>query len=196
MIYTLTTTTQYEVKIQRSHFIAFLFPVQTTEQVRDILSEHNKEYGNATHNCYAYVLGSKQQTQYYSDAGEPSGTAGKPILNAILRKELTNVLAIVTRYYGGVKLGVKGLIEAYGQSVQAAIEASHSIVYKETLSLNGECEYSSLDSLKYRIEDLGADLEATEYSQRVTVKITVPVDALEDLKEILKSYATTTKFEI
>ncbi len=164
--------------------------------MRDILSEHNKEYANATHNCYAYVIGDKQQIQYYSDAGEPSGTAGKPMLNAILRKELTNVLAIVTRYYGGVKLGVKGLIEAYGQCVQSAIEISTPVIYQETVSLNGECEYSILDSLKYRIEELGADLEAIEYSQRVTVKITVPVDALEDLKMILDSFTTMTKFEI
>ena len=196
MVYTLTSTTQYEVKIQRSLFIAFLFPVETTEQVRDILSEHNKEYANATHNCYAYAIGGKQQIQYYSDAGEPSGTAGKPMLNAILRKELTNVLAIVTRYYGGVKLGVKGLIEAYGQCVQSAIEISTPVIYQETVSLNGECEYSILDSLKYRIEELGADLEAIEYSQRVTVKITVHVDALEDLKMILDSFTTMTKFEI
>lgn len=196
MIYTITEPIRYEVKIQRSQFIAFLFPIDTVEQARELLSEHNKEYANATHNCYAYVLGSAQQVQYYSDAGEPSGTAGKPMLNAILRKNMTNVLAIVTRYYGGVKLGVKGLIEAYGHSVQEALDTAQPLVYQETITICGRCEYSFWDSLKYKVEEFGATIEASGYEQMISLKITVAVENAVDLQKMLDSYVSMNKLEL
>ncbi|MDZ4182239.1 MAG: YigZ family protein, partial [Candidatus Cloacimonadaceae bacterium] len=112
-LFTVSEISYTAQKIQRSEFIAWLYPAQNVDQARELIAAHNKAHADATHNCYAYVIGFDRETQYYSDAGEPSGTAGKPMLNALLSASMTNVLAIVTRHFGGIKLGVRGLIEAY-----------------------------------------------------------------------------------
>lgn len=188
MLYTITKQAETEIKLSRSRFICFLFPCKDLTLVRSILSEHNKAYATATHNCYAYVLGSKQEIQYYSDAGEPSGTAGKPMLNALLRNEMTNVLAIVTRYYGGVKLGVKGLIDAYGLSVQSSIEISERVEYVELVTFRLWVDYAVLEQIKYHLQALKAELRILEYAESVQLEIDVPTENQIDLKIILDSF--------
>ncbi|MDR3265220.1 MAG: YigZ family protein [Synergistaceae bacterium] len=103
-----------EEKIKRSVFIGHLFPCRDVADVREIAARVESEHKNATHNCRAYVLGPEADVGYSSDDGEPAGTAGKPILSAIRRSGMTNVMVVVTRYFGGIKLGVRGLIDAYG----------------------------------------------------------------------------------
>ena len=96
-----------------SKFIAYLFPVTTEDKVKEILQDYKKKYYDARHHCYAYRLGWNKDAYRINDDGEPSGTAGKPIYGQILSNDLTNVLILVVRYFGGVKLGVSGLIQAY-----------------------------------------------------------------------------------
>ena len=192
---TIKAPAKANIKIQRSEFIAFLFPVEDAESVQNILQRHQQEYSDATHNCYAYILGWDSETQYYSDAGEPGGTAGKPILNSLLRSELTGVLAIVTRYYGGIKLGVKGLIDAYTTATTMAVESAKLLTYREYLRYQIDTEYSYLDIIRHQVASLKGEEEEAEYSERVLLKVKVPVSAAEGFSEFLDGYKGPGRLE-
>jgi uncharacterized YigZ family protein len=114
---------------KRSKFLAFAMPVETVEEVKELVAQYTKKYYDARHACYAYMLGYERKEFRANDNGEPSGTAGRPILGAINSHELTNVLIVVIRYFGGIKLGTGGLVVAYKEAAQAAI-ASGVIVEK------------------------------------------------------------------
>ncbi|HOA29112.1 MAG: YigZ family protein [Candidatus Cloacimonetes bacterium] len=188
MLQSIQTAQCEQLKIQRSEFLSFIFPVKSSESVQEILKEHQNTYANATHNCYAYVLGYSQETQYYSDAGEPSGTAGKPILNSILRNELSGVLIIVTRYFGGIKLGVKGLIEAYTQSAQAAIDASERIPLILYHGFTITTDYAFVDGLRHQMAAFGALEITSDYTQRVCLNVNVPEESLAAFEDFLIGY--------
>lgn len=188
MFYTIENKVFSELKIQRSLFIAALYPVESPEQARSILAEHARQYADATHNCYAYACGINQEITYYADAGEPGGTAGKPILNALLRNNLSNVLAVVTRYYGGIKLGVKGLIEAYGAAVEQAVGNARLVAARLWHVFHVECDYPSFDSLKHRCSDLDHMLSEVSYAQKVSFDLSVADEQKQQLIDILDGY--------
>lgn len=123
------STAEYSEK--RSKFLAFAFPVKTTEEVKALVLQHEKQYYDARHVCYAYMLGYERLVFRAVDNGEPSGTAGKPILGQINSANLTDILIIVVRYFGGVKLGTSGLIQAYRAAAAEAIE--HAQVQEYTV---------------------------------------------------------------
>lgn len=183
------------IKIQRSDFLAFLYPVTNAEQVKELIASHNKAYSDATHNCFAYILGFSREVQHFSDAGEPSGTAGKPILNALLSAGMTNVLAIVTRYYGGVKLGVRGLIEAYGQSVQIALEAASMMPAIPYLCYDIVCDYRSADALQRMVKDLEGSILQADYDEAVHLTVQVPASTADSLIEYLHGCTLATGLE-
>ena len=112
---------------KRSKFLAFAIPVESVEEIKDIVAQYQKKYYDARHVCYAYMLGAERTEFRANDNGEPSGTAGKPILGQINSNELTNILIIVVRYFGGIKLGTSGLIVAYKQAAAEAIAAAEII---------------------------------------------------------------------
>ena len=112
---------------KRSKFLAFAIPVESVEEIKDIVAQYQKKYYDARHVCYAYMLGAERTEFRANDNGEPSGTAGKPILGQINSNELTNILIIVVRYFGGIKLGTSGLIVAYKQATAEAIAAAEII---------------------------------------------------------------------
>ena len=112
---------------KRSKFLAFAIPVESVEEIKDIVAQYQKKYYDARHVCYAYMLGTERTEFRANDNGEPSGTAGKPILGQINSNELTNILIIVVRYFGGIKLGTSGLIVAYKQAAAEAIAAAEII---------------------------------------------------------------------
>lgn len=112
---------------KRSKFLAFAIPVENVEEIKDIVAQFQKKYYDARHVCYAYMLGAERTEFRANDNGEPSGTAGKPILGQINSNELTNILIIVVRYFGGIKLGTSGLIVAYKQAAAEAIAAAEII---------------------------------------------------------------------
>lgn len=120
---TLAADAEAIYKEKSSKFLAYAYPVEREEQIRDILETLRKRYYDATHHCYAWRLGAHGEQFRANDDGEPSGTAGKPILGQMLSAGITNVLIVVVRYFGGTKLGVSGLISAYRDSARAAIEA-------------------------------------------------------------------------
>lgn len=114
-------------KDRSSKFIGIILPIENIEEVKKYLQEIKKEYYDATHHCYAYIIGINKEIQFDSDAGEPVGSAGKPILNTLLSYDITDTLAVVIRYYGGTKLGIPGLINAYKTATQLAIENNEII---------------------------------------------------------------------
>lgn len=155
------------LKIKRSEFVCSLEPVETLAQAKDFISRISKENRNATHNCWAYVVGDDGGVFHSSDAGEPSGTAGKPILKALQQNRLTNVAAVVTRYYGGVKLGVRGLIDAYFSSVDQAIARSELALRVQTVSVTIQAAYAYNDALVSQLKRYGVTIRETDYADMV-----------------------------
>jgi len=121
-LYTIVRDFQQEIVIEKSRFICTLKKVATEEEAQDFIKETKKKYWDATHNCSAYIVGESGAAQRSNDDGEPSGTAGLPMLEVLRKNNLHNVAAVVTRYFGGIKLGAGGLVRAYTNSVAAAIE--------------------------------------------------------------------------
>lgn len=173
-------------KIERSEFIAYLVPVTTVEQAKENIAERSKKMYRATHNCWAYIVGEKGELSHCSDAGEPSGTAGLPILRTLQKYNLTNVATIVTRYFGGIKLGVRGLIDAYSETTRLAIEVSPLIKLVKTFSYFIEVEYSQLEPLKYHLNNLHAVITHADYSNKVVLSITIEEEFHENCINFLR----------
>ena len=167
----------YEEKIKRSVFIANVSACHDEEQARAFLNLTASQHRDATHNCRAYILA--DGTEYSSDDGEPSGTAGRPILNAIKRAELVNVIAVVTRYFGGVKLGVRGLIDAYGGVAAKALGLAGRVECVITKSLTVSLRYPEVGRVTRLLEGAGALGTAWDYGETVSVNAQVPVNAAE-----------------
>lgn len=161
----------YEEK--KSQFIAKVYPVNNEEQVVKYIEAAKKKYWDARHNCHAFVIGDNNEITRCSDDGEPSGTAGKPILEVIMRSGLHNCLIIVTRYFGGTLLGTGGLVRAYTQSAKEAV--SNSILAKR---VPGEkyivtTDYNGIGKIQNVTSGLGAVISDTEYTDKVVINILV-----------------------
>lgn len=176
-------SSQYEQKIKRSVFIAEVHPCHCEQEARVILADVISQHRDATHNCRAYILA--DGTEYSSDDGEPSGTAGRPILNAIKHSGLVNVIVIVTRYYGGVKLGVRGLIDAYGDTAINALELCGSIERVATVTIRVAMSYNSVGNVSRLLEGIGAVNLRWNYAENVSVICDVPEDECERLSAML-----------
>ncbi len=168
---------QSEIKVKGSRFIATAKPVKTEEETRAFLQEISSKFWDATHNPYAYRL--KGGIFRFSDAGEPSGTAGKPILSAIDSQGLTVLALIVTRYYGGTKLGVGGLIRAYHQAALSCLQRAKVITAFITEVLSLEFPYDQTNTVKRVLSQFGAQPIEEEYSDRVRMTVAVRRSLLE-----------------
>ena len=186
----------YEEKIKRSVFIASLEPCNDESEAKNFLSRVIAQHRDATHNCRAYII---EGCEYFSDDGEPSGTAGRPILNAIKRSGLENVMVIVTRYFGGVKLGTRGLIDAYGGVAGKVLEMAGRAEKILTVPIKISLEYNSTGTLTKILEANGAINLSWDYGGIVNVKADIPADMSENLlrgleelkaKKIIKSFET------
>jgi uncharacterized YigZ family protein len=177
-----------EIKIKRSVFVCRLSYVETIEDAKEFISKVSKEYKTATHNCWAYVVGDSGQISHCSDAGEPPGTAGKPMLNTLLSHHMTCTAAVVTRYYGGVKLGVRGLIEAYALAVAEAIAQAPLVRLVKTESFRICLDYSLNDSFLNRISGLKTTIAGTDYKERITHELVVELSDLSALESMLTQY--------
>jgi uncharacterized YigZ family protein len=156
-----------DIKIKRSVFICTMEYVESIDKAKEFISRISKENHTATHNCWAYIVGEKGDIFHSSDAGEPSGTAGKPMLNTLQKYGMTNVAAVVTRHFGGVKLGVRGLIDAYCESVSSTIELKKLKKLVKTIKVCIEVSYEFNDILQNLIKNFIVGIPKTDYSDKI-----------------------------
>lgn len=172
--YTIKHDGDYEIVIKKSSFICHLRRIESEDEAKEYIQQIKKEHWKANHNCVAYVLGDNQEIQRSSDDGEPSGTAGVPMLEVLKVKELRNVLAVVTRYFGGTKLGAGGLIRAYSSSVAEAIEHIGLVEGKLQQEMMITVDYSNHGKVEHFLTNHPEyTLTNTEFSDTVTLSIMV-----------------------
>ena len=169
--------TLYE--IQKSRFITHIRHVETEEEARSFIQAMKKQYFDARHNCSAYVLGERADKQKSNDDGEPGGTAGNPILEAIKKNELTDVVIVVTRYFGGIKLGAGGLIRAYGHAAVLGIEAATRIEMTPFTALHVTIGYDLLATVEHWIRQQEIRTEEADYAEHVTLHLLLPPEEVE-----------------
>ena len=153
-----------------SKFLAFAFPVYTTDEIKTILADMKKQYHDARHHCYAYRLGAAKTVYRANDDGEPSGSAGNPILGQIRSFDLSNILIIVVRYFGGTLLGVGGLINAYRSAAASAIQNATIITDAEQDLIEMEFPYALMNEIMKIIRDEGMKLQVQDYEEACTVR--------------------------
>ncbi|MCQ2284185.1 MAG: YigZ family protein [Bacteroidales bacterium] len=158
---------------KRSKFIAYAFPVQNEQNVKEYLTEIQKKHNDARHHCYAYIIGPNKDAYRMNDNGEPSGTAGRPIHGQLLSKDLTNTLVIVVRYFGGIKLGVSGLQNAYKVAAREALEAATIVEKTIDESYDVTFEYLQMNSVMQLMKDPFVTVVSQQSDLNCTIRFTV-----------------------
>ncbi len=171
---------------KRSKFLAFAHHVETLEEIKDIIQEYRKKYYDARHVCYAYMLGAKREDFRANDDGEPSSTAGKPILGQINSRELTDVLVVVVRYYGGVNLGTGGLIVAYKTAAAASLDASEIVIRQVESVITYDFPYVMMNAVMKVVKDMKPRIISLTYNGMCEIKLGIRQSEAEQLKERLK----------
>ena len=176
---------RHEYIVDKSRFITTISPCTTEEEAQAFIGRINKEFWDATHNCTAYALGPKQEQQRSSDNGEPSGTAGKPMLEVLKKTGITNVAVVVTRYFGGIKLGAGGLIRAYSHSVAETLGLAPKELHTTRTQLQVTIDYSLYGAVERFLQDKKLHYEAN-FGEHVTVTILVPPTDVENIQKELQ----------
>lgn len=169
---------QGEVVEKKSRFIANIFPVHSEKEALSYIEEIRKKHYDARHNCFAYVIGEKNEVMRSSDDGEPSGTAGRPMLEVLTGEELHDVLAVVTRYFGGTLLGTGGLVRAYSAAVKEGIAASKVIERFAGKRLQIQTDYNGIGKIQYLMNQFGVIELETSYTDNVEVAAVIPEDTI------------------
>ena len=163
---------------KRSSFLGHVRMVETEDEAKTFVAEMKKKYYDARHNCWCYII--KDGAVRYSDDGEPQGTAGIPMLEVLKREGVTNVVCVVTRYFGGVLLGTGGLLRAYTKSAKDALDAAGISVVRRWVKAELACTYSLLERLKLECTAANGLVSDVEYSTDVCLKLLLPEDGVED----------------
>lgn len=167
-----------------SKFYSFAYPVESEEQVKKILKQLHKKYHNARHIVYAYILDDKNARA--SDAGEPSGSSGPPILRTLKSMNLTKILVAVVRYFGGKKLGIPGLINAYSTATRKAIENAKIIEFVITNDYHLKCKYNQVSIVMNILEKLGGKIINQEYDKACNMTVSIPVSVLKSFEQYMR----------
>lgn len=174
---------------KRSKFLAFAHPVETLDQIKELIKGYKKKYYDARHVCYAYMLGADRATFRANDDGEPSSTAGKPILGQINSKELTNILVVVIRYFGGVKLGTSGLIIAYKEATIAALSNANVIEKQVEELISYTFPYVMMNSVMKVVKELNPQIVSQTYEQTCQITLSIRRSMAPILQERLNKLA-------
>ena len=165
-----------EIEEKKSRFIAHTAAVSTEEEALAFIEEKRKRFWDARHNCYAYVLGKDMQTMRFSDDGEPSGTAGRPILNVLTASGIRDAVVVVTRYFGGTLLGAGGLVRAYTQAAQAGIAASVVRTMCRGYEVCVVTDYGGVGKVQYLLGSRGIPVGEADYAEQATLRFMVPYE--------------------
>ncbi len=171
-----------EVKVVGSRFIADIIPVSTKEQIETHLERIRKEFYDASHHCYAFILGEKGDVVRAADDGEPGGTAGKPILTVLQGAKLTNVICVVTRYFGGTKLGTGGLVRAYTEAAQEAVRAAKIVEVILTDRVQLTYGYDDTSLVERLMQEYETKAEDTEYGDMATISVQIRRSLVDKFK--------------
>lgn len=170
---------------KKSRFIADIWPIKSEQDAKDAITNVQQKNREANHVVFAYILGLKSETQRLSDNGEPSGTAGKPVLDAITKNNLVNILITVTRYFGGIKLGAGGLIRAYSSAAAKVINETNIFQLIRQDQLTVTLDYASLDRLQYFVQQQQAKIIHSDYAQQVSLTLLVPTNTSASFQKAL-----------
>ena len=181
---TIKKVVQSEISVKKSQFICSLFPTRTKKESKEIIQKLNEQYSDATHNCTAYIV---SDGEGFDDDGEPGGTAGKPMINVLRKNELHNITAVVTRYFGGIKLGAGGLVRAYSKSVMEAIAEAEIVEIEEYNVYKLIFEYSDIKTVDSEVRNNQLTTVNKEYSDKVSYDV-VSRDN-RDVKNIFEKYS-------
>lgn len=170
---------------KKSRFIATVVPVESEEEALEFIAAMKKKYWNATHNCFAFVVGENYELQRCSDDGEPQGTAGRPMLDVLLGEGIHNAAVVVTRYFGGTLLGTGGLVRAYSKAVQEGLRGSTVIEKRNGALLKMKTDYNGIGKIQYLLGQRGLTITNSEYTDTVTVETLVPLEQIKELREAI-----------
>lgn len=178
---TIANDSEAVIREKMSRFIAFAHPVRSAAEAKDWIASIASKYHDARHVCWAYMLGAESSEFQWSDNGEPSGTAGKPILGQIRSKELSNVAIAVVRYFGGIKLGTSGLIAAYREAARQALDGAEIKTTYETNTVSFTFPYLSMNSVMRMVRDSGAAILSQEFDNVCTMTLEMRADRIDEL---------------
>lgn len=174
----------HEIEIKKSRFICHLKRTETEEEATAFIEQIKKEHWKANHNCSAYMIGKNNEVQRAHDDGEPSGTAGVPMLEIFKKRELKNVTAVVTRYFGGIKLGAGGLIRAYGGAVNEAVETIGVVERQLHQQIDLTVSYPLSGKLENHLRESDYLLQDTSYTDTVTYHCLVPIEEVDAFQSV------------
>ena len=177
-----------EIVEKKSKFIANLFHVESVEEAENRIKDIKKKYHDARHNCIAYrVAENGQIIEKSSDDGEPSGTAGGPMLNILQKNNLCNLVMVVNRYFGGILLGTGGLVRAYSEATQQAIEKSTKVIKVIGIEMTIELDYSNLEKFKYYCKNNNINIKKSDYMDNIILKIEMEESVKEKIIDDIKN---------
>jgi len=176
---------RHEYVVEKSRFITTVYPCSTEEEAQAFIGRINKEFWDARHNCTAFALGPKQEQQRSSDNGEPSGTAGKPMLEVLKKTGITNIAVVVTRYFGGIKLGAGGLIRAYSHSVAETLRLAPKELHTIRIKLQTTIDYALYGAVERHLQDAQLHYEAS-FGEQITLTILVAPNDVERIQKELQ----------
>lgn len=174
-----------EYIVEKSKFIGHAKPVQTEEEARMFVEEIKQKYKDATHNVWAYTIGQNMNIQRYSDDGEPQGTAGIPTLELIKKEDLRNVVVVVTRYFGGIKLGAGGLVRAYTKGAKLGLDAAKIVEKRPFVSVEIEIEYTLLGKIQNELSNNNYFVKEIEYADKVKINVFCESEKTEGLNKMM-----------
>lgn len=172
-----------EIVEKKSRFIATTLPVNTEEEALSFVESMRKKYWDARHNCFAYVIGERNELARCSDDGEPQGTAGKPMLDVLLGEEIHNVAVVVTRYFGGVLLGTGGLVRAYSRAVKEGLASSLIITKTHGVKLEIRTDYTGLGKIQYVLGQRGIKILSSEYTDSVKLEVLLKKEIAKQVED-------------
>lgn len=185
--YTVSAPVETAMKVKDSTFMAFLRPVASRQEAETCIATHSKKFHDATHHCYAFRVGFDDQlVAKSSDAGEPAGTAGRPILQALERRHLTNVIAVVTRYFGGTKLGTGGLVRAYGGAVAAAVAQAALTPVFPRQKMRLRYSYAQTAAVQKVLRSVAAETVQENFGSAVAQVVEVRSQRAEEAQRLLR----------
>lgn len=188
MLTTINENSSAEIVEKKSKFIANIFYVQNEQEAEEKISEIRKKYYDARHNCYAYsIIENNTVLNRASDDGEPSGTAGMPMLNILIKKELVNVLVVVTRYFGGILLGTGGLVKAYSEATISAIEKASFSKIERGIELEVVLDYPDFEKFQYYVKKNNFKITNAKYKEKIICKIELTNDEKDNFINLIEN---------